>query len=215
MADTKNARTTAPTAPPRNMTGIIIALAGGLVVVLLIAAVLFGNTEVGAEYGDPTVEGQGLPIMPPNQTIDATAAGLEYPSVTGQDFDGSTVTIANDDGRAKAIAFLAHWCPFCQQEVPLVQDWIDTTGGDPDVDIYTVSTSMNSGRDNYPPSEWFEREGWTSPVIRDDNENSVLLNFGAGGFPFWVFVNSDGTVAVRTAGLLETAQFVQILDTLE
>lgn len=215
MADTKNARTTAPTAPPRNMTGIIIALAGGLVVVLLIAAVLFGNTEVGAEYGDPTVEGQGLPIMPPNQTIDATAAGLEYPSVTGQDFDGSTVTIANDDGRAKAIAFLAHWCPFCQQEVPLVQDWIDTTGGDPDVDIYTVSTSMNSGRDNFPPSAWLEREGWTSPVIRDDNENSVLLNFGAGGFPFWVFVNSDGTVAVRTAGLLETAQFVQILDTLE
>ncbi|MFO7701044.1 MAG: TlpA disulfide reductase family protein [Acidimicrobiia bacterium] len=215
MADTKNARTTAPTAPPRNMTGIIIALAGGLVVVLLIAAVLFGNTEVGAEYGDPTVEGQGLPIMPPNQTIDATAAGLEYPSVTGQDFDGSTVTIANDDGRAKAIAFLAHWCPFCQQEVPLVQDWIDTTGGDPDVDIYTVSTSMNSGRDNFPPSAWLEREGWTSPVIRDDNENSVLLNFGAGGFPFWVFVNSDGTVAVRTAGLLETAQFIQILDTLE
>lgn len=215
MADTKNARTTAPTAPPRNMTGIIIALAGGLVVVLLIAAVLFGNTEVGAEYGDPTVEGQGLPIMPPNQTIDATAAGLEYPSVTGQDFDGSTVTIANDDGRAKAIAFLAHWCPFCQQEVPLVQDWIDTTGGDPDVDIYTVSTSMNSGRDNFPPSAWLESEGWTSPVIRDDNENSVLLNFGAGGFPFWVFVNSDGTVAVRTAGLLETAQFVQILDTLE
>ena len=215
MADTKNARTTAPTAPPRNTTGIIIALAGGLVVVLLIAAVLFGNTEVGAEYGDPTIEGQGLPIMPPNQTIDATAAGLEYPSVTGQDFDGSTVRIANDDGRAKAIAFLAHWCPFCQQEVPLVQDWIDTTGGDPDVDIYTVSTSMNSGRENYPPSAWLEREGWTAPVIRDDNENSVLLNFGAGGFPFWVFVNSDGTVAVRTAGLLETEQFVQILDTLE
>lgn len=215
MAETKNARTTTPTAPPRSMTGIIIALAGGLVVVLLIVAVLFGNSEVGAEYGDPTVEGQGLPIMPPNQTIDATAAGLEYPSVTGQDFDGSTVTIANDDGRAKAIAFLAHWCPFCQQEVPLIQDWIDTTGGDPDVDIYTVSTSMNSGRDNYPPSAWFEREGWTSPVIRDDNQNSVLLNFGAGGFPFWIFVNSDGTVALRTAGLLETEQFVQILDSLE
>ncbi len=215
MADTKNARTTAPTAQPRNMTGIIIALAGGLVVVLLIAAVVFGNSEVGAEYGDPTIEGQGLPIMPPNQTIDATAAGLTYPSVTGQDFDGSTVRIANDDGRAKAIAFLAHWCQFCRAEVPLIQDWIDTTGGDPDVDIYTVSTSMNSGRENYPPSAWLEREGWTSPVIRDDNENSVLLNFGAGGFPFWVFVNSDGTVAVRTAGLLETEQFVQILDTLE
>lgn len=200
--------------PQRNMTGILIGAAGGLVVLLLIAAVVFGNSEVGSEYGEPTVDGQGLPLMPPNQSIDATASGSAIPSVEGQDFDGSTVTIDPDDGRAKAIVLLAHWCPFCQQEVPSVQAWIDETGGDPDVDIYAISTSMNSGRDNYPPSAWLESEGWTSPVIRDDNENSVYLAYGAGGFPFWVFVNSDGTVALRTSGLLETPQFVEILDSL-
>lgn len=198
----------------RNWTPIIIGAAGGVVVLLLVLAVVFGNTEVGSEYGEPTVEGQALPLMPQNQALDVSATGAEIPSVVGQDFDGSTVTIDPQDGRAKAIVFLAHWCPFCQQEVPSVQAWIDETGGDPDVDIYSVSTSMNSGRDNFPSSDWLEGEGWTPPVIRDDNENSVLLNYGAGGFPYWVFVNSDGTVAARTSGLLENAQLVQILDTL-
>lgn len=214
MADTK-AKAPKQPAKERNTTGIILGVAGGAVVLLLIAAVVFGNTEVGAEYGEPTTEGESLPLMPPNQSIDVTASGAPAPNVEGQDFDDNVVTIDNADGRAKAIVFLAHWCQFCQQEVPNVQDWVDTTGGDPDVDIYSVSTSMNSGRDNYPPSAWLEGEGWTAPVIRDDAENSVLLTYGAGGFPYWVFVNSDGTVALRTSGLLETAQFEEILSTLQ
>ena len=195
----------------RNTTAILIGAAGGLVVLLLVAAVVFGNSEVGSEYGEPTIEGQGLPLMPPNQTVDASANGSTIPGVTGQDFEDETVTIDPIDGRAKAVVFLAHWCPFCQEEVQSVQAWIDATGGDPDVDIYSVTTSMNSGRDNFPASDWLDREGWTSPVIRDDNENSVLISYGAGAFPYWVFVNSDGSVALRTSGLLETPQLEEIL----
>ena len=69
---------------------------------------------------------------------------------------------------------------------------------------------MNSTQDNFPPSEWFEREGWTVPVIRDDSDNTVHTAYGAGGFPFWVFVNSDGTVAVRVAGStpIETIELI-------
>lgn len=213
MADTKTRQ--GPGAKPRNMTGIIIGAAGGIVVLLLVAAVIFGNTEVGAEYGDPTVEGEALSFMPQTESIDFSANGETIPNVTGQDFDGETVEIRNDDGRAKGIVFLAHWCPHCQSEVPRVQSWLDETGGVDGVDLYSVSTSMNSGRDNYPPSDWLEGEGWTQPVIRDDNENSVHVNYGAGGFPYWVFVNADGTVALRTAGELQVAQLEEILSTLE
>ena len=198
-----------------NRTGIIIGVVGGVVVLLLVAAVVFGNQEVGAEYGDPEVQGEALPLMPPNAPIDDTATGFEYPNVRGQDFDGSTVTIDNGDGRAKGIVFLAHWCPHCQDEVPRVQAWLDSTGGDPGVDLYSVATSMNSGRGNFPPSSWLEGEGWTVPTIRDDQQNSVLLSYGAGGFPYWVFTNADGTVAVRTSGQLTIDQLTTILNTLE
>jgi len=197
-----------------NRTGIIIGAIGGAVVLLLIAAVVFGNEEVGTEYGEVEVQGEALPLMPQSAPIDESATGLAYPDVKGEDFDGDTVTIDHTDGRAKGIVFLAHWCSHCQAEVPRVQAWLDSTGGDSDVDLYSVATSMNSGQPNYPPSEWLEGENWTIPVIRDDQDNTVLINYGAGGFPYWVFTNSDGTVAIRTSGQLSTEQLETILATL-
>ena len=196
-------------------TGIIIGVAGGLVVLLLVAAVMFGNNEVGAEYGTPVIEGQGLTLMPPNQTVDTTANGLPIPDVTGENFSGDTVEIKNDDGRAKGILFLAHWCSHCQAEVPRVVSWLDETGGVEGVDLYAVATSMNSAQANYPPSAWLERENFDLPVIRDDSENSVLIAYGAGGFPYWVFTNADGTVAVRTSGETTVDQIETILNSLE
>jgi len=196
-------------------TGIIIGIAGGLVVLLLIAAVMFGNSEVGSEYGTPVIEGQGLTLMPPNQTVDTTANGLLIPDVTGQNFSGDTVEIKNDDGRAKGILFLAHWCSHCQAEVPRVVSWLDETGGVEGVDLYAVATSMNSAQANYPPSDWLERENLDLPVIRDDKENSVLIAYGAGGFPYWVFTNADGTVALRTSGETSVDQIETILNSLQ
>ena len=134
--------------------------------------------------------------MPPDTRVDVTANGETAPTVIGQDFDGNEVRIEND-GRAKAIVLLAHWCAHCQNEVPAVQAWLDSGGGVEGVDMYSVATAMDSNRDNFPPSEWLDREGWTVPVIRDDSNNSVHTAYGSGGFPFWVFVNSDGTVAFR------------------
>ena len=152
--------------------------------------------------------------MPPNSTIDTTASGLAAPEVVGQNFQGDEVRMVND-GRAKAIVFLAHWCQFCQAEVPEVQAWLDTGGGVDGVDFYAVATDMDSTRGNFPPSEWLDREGWSPPVIRDDNENSVLAAYGRGGFPYWTFVNADGTVQARVAGRIGIEQLEQILLSLE
>lgn len=199
----------------KSRTGIIIGVIGGVVVLLLIGAVLFANEEVGAEYGEVEIQGDALPLMPQAAPIDDSATGLAYPDVKGQNFSGDTVTIDHTDGRAKGIVFLAHWCTHCQAEVPRVQAWLDATGGDPDVDLYSVATSMNSGQPNFPPSSWLEGEDWSVPVIRDDQDNSALLAYGAGGFPYWVFTNADGTVAIRTSGELTTEQLETILTTLQ
>ena len=127
------------------------------------------------------------------------SAGQLAPEVVGQDFDGNTVEIAHD-GTPKAIVFLAHWCPHCQAEVPRVTEWLEATGGIDGVEMISVASTTNSSRDNYPPSEWLESEGWPVPVILDDAQNTVLLNYGAGGFPYWVFLDAEGRVALRAAG---------------
>jgi cytochrome c biogenesis protein CcmG/thiol:disulfide interchange protein DsbE len=195
-------------------TGLIAGIIGGIVVLALVAIVVFATEELGAEYGDPVITGSALPLMPQTAPIDATANGLPAPEVVGQNFQGDTVDIVND-GKAKAIVFLAHWCPHCQVEVPKVQAWLNAGGGTAGVDLYAVATDMDSTRGNFPPSAWLEREGWSGPVVRDDNENSVLTAFGRGGFPFWTFVNADGTVALRTSGEMPVEQLQSIMDSLE
>jgi hypothetical protein len=69
-------------------------------------------------------------------------------------------------------------------------------------------------RPNYPPSEWLESEGWTPPVLLDDTEYAVGDVFGLTAFPFWVFVNADGTVAGRLTGALPAEAITQLAESL-
>jgi thiol-disulfide isomerase/thioredoxin len=105
-----------------------------------------------------------------------------------------------DDGRPKIVLFVAHWCPYCQAEVPVVREWV-AAGEVPDgVDVYSVSTLTEFGRANYPPRPWFEREEWNVPLIVDDAQETAAKAFGLNAVPFWVFIGADGTIAGRAAG---------------
>ena len=109
------------------------------------------------------------------------AIGRPAPQVHGFDFDGTPVAITAD-GRPKVAIFLAHWCPHCQAEVPLIQSWIEA-GGVPDgVDLVSIATGIDSAAPNYPPDAWLEREGWTVPVIADPT-NSVATRLWADPLP--------------------------------
>ena len=163
----------------------------------------------------PVVIGDDLPFVLRDQTLDMSATGLPAPQIAGFDFDGNPVSITTVDGRAKAIVFLAHWCPHCQREVEVLVPWLEETGGVEGVDIYSVATAIDPDRPNYPPSTWLGAEGWNVPVIVDDWKSSVYRAYGAGAFPFWVFVSSKGTIALRVVGELEIDDLVEILEGLE
>ena len=182
-----------------------LALAAGLLVVMAAC----GEAGEGADatvVKDPEISGDALPSYSP--AAPDGAVGRPAPEVRGTDFEGNPVAIVND-GRFKAIVFLAHWCPHCQEEVPDVQDWIDGGGKPESVDVYGVATAIDETRSNYPPDAWLEREGWTSPLLADTN-NSVLRAFGLTAFPTWVFVSADGTVALRVPGALGAAQLTAL-----
>lgn len=176
----------------------VAAVIFALVAVALIAVVVltFASDESG-EFGSPTVTGQPLLLLPDG--VQDPAIGTPAPEVTGADFDGTPVEITND-GNAKIIIFVAHWCPHCQNEVPVVQAWLDGGPLPEGIDFYSVATSSSATRPNFPPSAWLKREGWTAPVIVDDEINTVGSSFGLTAFPFWVFVAPDGTVAARVTG---------------
>lgn len=186
----------------------VLGIVFGVLAVALLVAVMFTGSKPlgGAEFGEPVITGAALPLVLDGNPIDVTsdpAFGLAVPEVSGQDFDGNTVEIKND-GTPKAVVFVSHSCPHCQDEIPEVKAWMDAGGGS-GVEIIAVSTAANSAAGNWPPSEWLEREEWTAPVIADDSDSSTLAAYGGQAIPYWVFVDSDGNVVRRNSGRMEIA----------
>jgi thiol-disulfide isomerase/thioredoxin len=171
----------------------------GLGLIVALAASIASEPEIDESigFGQPTVEGDTLPVYATG-TQDV-AIGLTAPTVTGADWNGNPVSI-EPDGTAKIVIFLAHWCPHCQAEVPVVQDWIDAGNLPADVQLISVATSTNRLQPNWPPQDWLEEEGWTPPVIMDDEIGSVAVNYGMSGTPFYVVLDGDNTNLGRISG---------------
>lgn len=128
---------------------------------------------------------------------EGSAAPLTAPTLEGTDTAGQPLTIPSEG--PKLVVFLAHWCPHCQAELPLLVDWIDS-GGVPDgVEVYGVSTAIDPNADNYPAEDWLAREGWEQPTLVDD-DNSDAAAYEVEGFPYMAFVDAGGTVVDTLSG---------------
>jgi thiol-disulfide isomerase/thioredoxin len=187
------------------LIGAFVVMAGVAVAVGL-ATGTGDKATVSSQTGNVEVTGRALPAF--GSGTNDLARGLPAPELRGAGFDGRGITVAAD-GTPKLVIFVAHWCPHCQAEVPRVVDWL--AGGAPqDVRLVAVSTGVDPNRPNYPPSSWLEREGWTIPTIADDAGGTAGTAFGLSGYPFFVAVTKDGTVAARASG----EQTVQQLEAL-
>jgi thiol-disulfide isomerase/thioredoxin len=206
---------------PRSRNLLIAAAV--LVVGLAIAAVTFAgggdDGVVASGDGGGTGTGQtvqqyqavdltGTPLGQFTSTANDPAVGKPVPQLIGHDFDGTPVHIA-DDGKPKLLLFLAHWCPHCRAEVPVVRDWL-AAGNGANLDVYAISTNATADRPNWPPSKWLEDERWTTPVLVDDRESTAASAFGLTSFPYFVFVDSDGTVALRGSGEVPPDQLTEM-----
>jgi thiol-disulfide isomerase/thioredoxin len=202
----------APATPKGSSKRLPLALiAGGVLAIGLVAVIVISmgsGGDAAVEVGTPTITGQALPAFDTVQND--TALGMTIPEVAGADFAGTPVSITHD-GRPKMIMFFAHWCSVCRQEVPLVAGWLPGATLPAQLEIISVSTGVNVNAANYPPSKWLEREGWTAPVILDDAQSSVGAAFGLSAYPYFVFVDADGQVALRVTGALPIATIEQII----
>ena len=150
------------------------------------AAVTVTGTPL-AEYGQPD-----------------GSIGKVPPTLTGVSFTGDPVTVDPAEG-AHVILFVAHWCSHCQNEIPVVVDWLEAGGLPADVELTVVSTAVAPGQPNYPPSDWLSAENVTVPILLDDEANNAAAAYGLKSFPYLVAIGASGQVAARVAGELPAA----------
>lgn len=207
---------TAPVSPPASRTPLLIG--GGILLVVALAAIvaiaLSGTAPDGlAEPARSTIGINGDPLPAFTDPAADPAVGQSLPTLTGTDLDGEPITIAPSDG-PMAVVVLAHWCEHCQAEVPVLVDYLASTGMPDGVRLVGLSTSIDPARPNYPPSTWLEREGWTVPTMVDDGTSRALTALGMTSFPGFVFVDGDGQVVQRLSGRLSADDFDQAVRSL-
>jgi cytochrome c biogenesis protein CcmG, thiol:disulfide interchange protein DsbE len=197
----------------------ILPAVGLVVVVVGVLAVILSQAASGGSAASPGASATPIAVAPPvitgaplptfAQTQGDAAVGMLAPAVIGQDYAGHTVTIA-PTGKPMLVIFAAHWCPHCQREIPLIQQWIDAGKAPPDIEFRSVSTAITPTAPNYPPEAWFQSVGWTVPLIVDPT-NSVATAFGLSGYPFFVLLDGKGAVVSRFSGEIAITDLEAIL----
>lgn len=154
--------------------------------------------------GPVAVVGAPLPAYPDGDDDDP-AIGRTAPVLVGETFDGEPVRVDAAVDGPTWVVFLAHWCPHCNDEIPVINQLRDE-GRIPDgINVVGVSTAFNPGRPNWPPGEWLDDMDWTFTAIPDgiDTEREAYIaatDFGIGGFPFSMLVDGNGIVTARWSG---------------
>ena len=189
----------------------------GVIVLVIGLAVAIGVTlsseplDAGLPEGEVTISGDALPEFAGQNDMDI-ASGLPAPLFSAPN-ENSEIVSLDKNGNAKALLFLAHWCGYCQTEVPVIQNLINTVGVPSGVEIIAIATSIDRGRENYPPQKWLSDEGWSETQIYDLNRE-IGTAYGINAFPYWVFLDKDLNVVVRQTGNIPEeivlAQLVQL-----
>ena len=186
------------------IVGAIIAIViGGAAIVAISSSGSKSDTATGAvsEFSDITVTGDALPAFDSVSTAIDTAIGMPAPVISGKGFTGTSIT-TEGTGTPMLVVFLAHWCPHCQREVPLLVQWEKDGKTPTGIDVIAVATGTDPANPNYPPSEWLAREQFPAlwPVIADSKDKAAANAFGLSGYPYFVLVDAQGNVFTRASG---------------
>lgn len=195
--------------PDKSSNKIFLLAIVGVLIIGALAVAFIASGRKSAISGAPTAEIsiKGDPVSPMPDKVSLTDPSTEpsygkvAPELTGTNFNGDPVTL-KPDGRYKAVYFVAHWCPHCQKEVPLVAQLISEGKVPANMDIYAVSTSVRPEAGNYPPQVWLNNVKLKANILRDDTASTALQAYGGGGFPYVIYLDGQDRVIARTSGEL-------------
>ena len=198
-----------PSSPPGGRRWLVPALVAAFLVVAGAVAFVATRSGGGSSSGSDAALVQQREVVVDGATLaayDSTApsdpaVGQVAPKVQGTSFDGTPVTIGGPGTGNRLVLFVAHWCPHCQREVPLLAPKLQglVPGGG---QVLTVATGTNASAPNYPPSAWLRKVGWKAPVLADSKGFEAAKAYGLSSYPYFVALDKDGKVIARGTGEL-------------
>ena len=178
---------------------VSLGTAGGSTTPSADSAVTVPGGVAAAEFQKVTTTGDALPPLP--ESGDDPAVGKAAPTLTGYDLAGRPAKIdPGSDGKATMLVFLAHWCPHCNAEVPVLNEWKEKGLVPTNLRVVGITTASRPDQANWPPSKWLVAKKWTFDQFADSEKQDASAAYGVGGYPFLVFIDAAGNVTSRTSG---------------
>jgi thiol-disulfide isomerase/thioredoxin len=158
-----------------------------------------------AEYQKVSSTG-GLLAPLPESGAD-TETGKSVAVLKGYDLQGRPVTIdPAGEGKATMVVFLAHWCPHCNREIPVLNKWRESGEVPTGLRVIGITTGSKADQANWPPSKWMTAMKWPFEVMADSEAQEAARAYGVAGYPFIAFVGANGKITARTSGEIPVEQ---------
>lgn len=181
------------------------------------------SEETTMEKENDTMESEKVPMdkieepigestMSPDKTTDdnmmpekMTNDGNPAPAFDLKDVKGTTISLADYEGKKVYIKFWASWCSICLAGLEELNTF---AGEDQDFVILTVvSPSYKGEKKSDSFVTWFNGlENVSNLSVLLDEDGALAQKFGLRGYPTSAFIGSDGVLVKTQAGHLNNDQ---------
>ena len=174
---------------PLRLAAIALVVAGVLALTALLA--------LGLENRSPVTGRSG-----------ATRIAKPAPTISMPLYDGGTLTPADYEGKPVVLNFWASWCGPCRQEAPIFERLSREYG-----ERGALFIGVNI-QDATADATAYLREYDITYPNGIDADGSISIDYGVIGIPVTFFIDRDGVVQRRWAGVMRETQLRQWIDEL-
>jgi peroxiredoxin len=129
-----------------------------------------------------------------------TQVGQMAPDFTLRDSSGQMVSLSDFRGRPVVMIFWASWCPYCKEELPLLQE-MSVKYGEQGLVVLGVDLLGSKGETQEKALAFVKEKKISFPILFDEGAQ-VFRNYLGRGIPILIFVDRDGIVASNYPGAM-------------
>ena len=186
-----------------------VTLLAGAVMVLMGCYVFYeaATSTLVLQDNQATIGSNDDKTSEESDSVEMTMDTLDF---TLLDKDGNEVSLSDYKGKKTLVMFFGTWCGYCRQELPQLQEYVDTHE---DLNILLVS-HPDSGINNETQESvdgFMDENGYTMDYVYDTG-GSVSMYFTGGTFPANFFFNSDGTLLGQIPGAITMDQLISVVE---
>jgi peroxiredoxin len=164
-----------------------------------------GGEPNGSEPVGPDLSGLGLVVDCDQNPIGSLEVGDPAPDFRFQDAAGATFSLSDFRGRLVMLNFWATWCPYCNQQLPYVQQTFEKW---PSTDV--VLLTIDKGEDPSTVAAFMQDQGLSFPVLTDVNQITEAQYY-LRGIPTTFFIDAEGVVQVVKVGYFHTYEDIEAI----